>query len=223
MPASQLLPGAAAAPNPALPTVGAPLPVITPYAQPVLLGLPSVNWLDTFQGEACYEAKTYYRIPLTSGESDAVQILRILNKLILDYAGNPCVIGFAQCLVQTLAVPNDKTAQLAAVVNFMSAGVVYQADPNGIEYVRSPVQMLRDYESNGLTRGDCDDQVLLVGALLGALGITVQAIGLRVAGSATFNHVIAQINRGGTWQDYDPCNPDAPWTAYGADRLIPAP
>lgn len=211
-------------PGPGAPTIAAPAAQITPYTGATAIGIPSVNWLDTFTGEACHDDKIYYRIPLTSGETDAVQIIRILNKLQADYAVNTCVIGFARCLVQNVTGQNDKAGQLSKVVDFVRQYLIYQADPGGIEYVRSPVQMMRDYETFGYTKGDCDDQVLFVNSILGALGIQTRAIGLMLNGSSTFNHVISQINTGGgTWTDYDPCNPSAPFTVYPVARLIPVP
>lgn len=207
---------------PDAPTIAAPAAQITPYVAANLIGVPSVNWLDTFRGEACRDDKMFYRIPLNDQEADAVQIIRILYKLQQDYAANPCVIGFARCLTQNVTGQNDKKSQLSAVVDFLANYVVYQADPGGIEYVRSPVQMMREFEQLGRCRGDCDDQVLLTNSLLGALGIMTRPVGLKIAGSDTFNHVISQINTGpDVWLDYDPCNPATPWITYQVDRLIP--
>lgn len=207
---------------PDAPTIAAPAPQITPYVAANLLGVPSVNWLDTFRGESCREDKMFYRIPLTDAEPDAVQIIRILYKLQGDYAANPCVIGFARCLVQSVTGQNDKRGQLSKVVDFMRQYVIYQADPGGIEYVRSPVQMMREFEALGHCKGDCDDQVLFANSILGALGIQTRPVGLKIAGADTFNHVISQINTGGSvWLDYDPCNPENPWLTYTSDRLIP--
>lgn len=204
----------------AAPSVGAALPVIQPTTQPTALGIPNADFLDTFRGEACADTPVSYRIPLLSGEADAVQILRILNKLQSDYAANGCVQEFAQCLTRNITMDNAVRQQISAVVNFVLGYMVYQADPVDVEWVRSPVQLLRQFQSQGYGRGDCDDLVLLTNSLLGALGIKTRAIALKVNGATVWNHVISQIANASTWVDFDPCNKGQPWGVLPGDRLI---
>jgi hypothetical protein len=121
--------------------------------------------------------------------------------------------------VKKITTNNDWRAQFDAVAEFMLARTVYQADPRGLEYVRSPVQMLVDYEQEGHTRGDCDDLVLLFNALLNALGFRTRVEAVMINSDTKYDHVISAINLGGKWVEFDNCNKNAPWTVYAGGRV----
>lgn len=194
--------------------------LITPFVRPDSLGLPVGSWLDGFRGERCRDTPRQLSIPLDTAEPDAIQIIRHLQKLSLIYGRNPCVIAFARCLVEDIATNNDTARNLSRVADFMAADVVYLADPRGIEFVRSPVQLLADYERNGFAKGDCDDMTLLGNSLFLALGFPVRTVAVKIHGSELFNHVFTSVHAGGRWMDFDACRKEDPWAPHEGERAV---
>lgn len=183
------------------------------------LGLPAAAVLDDFRGELDTDPVQIIRYPLDGTQSDAEQIVTILAKLAIAYGKNPVVVSFARCLTKHITTNNDWRAQFDAVAEFLLNRIVYQADPRGFEYVRSPVQMLRDFQELGHARGDCDDMVVLFNSLLNALGFKTRVEAVMVHNDEKFDHVISAIYLGKTWAEFDGCNKNAPWTVYAGGRL----
>lgn len=191
----------------------------TAFTPLTALGIPAAAVLEDFSGEDCRDPKQWIRYPLDGTQSDAEQIVTILARLAVAYGKNPCVISFARCLVKDLTINNDWRGQFDAVSAFLLDRVVYQADPRGLEYVRSPVQMLVEFEVQGHCRGDCDDMVLLFNSLLNALGFRTRVEAVMINSDTVFDHVISSVNLGGTWAEFDGCNKNAPWTVYAGGRV----
>lgn len=197
----------------------------TPYIEPAAIGVPIADFLDGFRGEGCDDPPQTLRFELHDTEGDAVQIVRFLGRLSHIYAKNPCVIGFARCLVGSSAKNNPHRENFHTVAGWILQNALYQADPRGMEYVMSPVQMLRRWQRDGATYGDCDDQVLLFNALCGALGIATRVVAVKTPATSdrpaaeVFNHVIAQVNLGAGWFDFDPCNKSDPLFKFPGDRI----
>ena len=66
--------------------------------------------------------------------------------------------------------------------------MVYRKEPIGVEYFHTARRLLKDID-NGSSAGDCDDFVILGGALLGSLGYPVGAL-IDSSGDGVFNHVM---------------------------------
>lgn len=147
------------------------------------------------------------------GATDAEQILSVLSKLISEYGVDPRVRRFTTSLFGSEVGNDDRSGQFRAVTNFMEDGVRYVRDPLGVEYVRSPIAMLEEYEKFGIANGDCDDQVLLSGSMLNSIGFLVRPVGVHLHDSEFHDHVILQIQgEGARILSYDPCNPSAPFS-----------
>ena len=67
--------------------------------------------------------------------------------------------------------------------------MVYRKEPIGVEYFHTARRLLKDID-NGSSAGDCDDFVILGGALLGSLGYPVGALIVDSSGDGVFNHVM---------------------------------
>lgn len=193
----------------------------TAFIEPANIGVPVADFLDGFTGEGCDETPQTLRFELHDAETDAVQIIRFLSRLGKGYGVNTCVVAFARCLMQGVVTNDARKEQLDTIAGWVLSNVVYQADPRGIEYVRSPVQMLKEWYKTGRAYGDCDDHTLLVNALLIALGIPARPVAVILPGSVdqTFNHVISQVNIGQGWIDLDTCNTSNPLYKFPGERL----
>jgi hypothetical protein len=98
--------------------------------------------------------------------------------------------------------------------------VRYVRDPLGLEYVRSPIAMLGEYEKFGMANGDCDDQVLLSGSMLHSIGFAVRPVGVHLYDAQYYDHVALQIQGEKSIVNYDPCNPNDHFGEPKGDILL---
>ncbi|NBZ96878.1 MAG: hypothetical protein EBR40_10710 [Proteobacteria bacterium] len=153
------------------------------------------------------------------GTTDAEQILSVLSRLISEYGVDPRVRRFTTSLFSDSVGNDDRSGQVRAITSFMEDNVRYVRDPLGVEYVRSPVAMLDEYEKFGMANGDCDDQVLLSGSMLHSIGFAVRPVGLHLYDSEYHDHVALQIQGDRGIVNYDPCNPSNPFGEPKGDIL----
>jgi len=153
------------------------------------------------------------------GSSDAEQILSVLSRLISEYGVDPRVRRFTTSLFSDSVGNDDRSGQVRAITSFMEDNVRYVRDPLGVEYVRSPIAMLDEYEKFGMANGDCDDQVLLSGSMLHSIGFAVRPVGLHLYDSRYHDHVALQIQGDRGIVNYDPCNPSNPFGEPKGDIL----
>lgn len=166
------------------------------------------------------EANGVVRYRVGYGASDAEQILSVLSKLISEYGIDPRVRRFTTSLFGSEVGNDDRSGQVRAITSFMSDHVRYVRDPLGIEYVRSPIAMLDEYEKFGMANGDCDDQVLLSGAMFNSIGFAVRPVGIHLFDAEYHDHVALQIQGdNGRIVNYDPCNPNDQFAEPKGDIL----
>ena len=142
------------------------------------------------------------------GATDAEQIISVLSRLIAEYGIDPRVRRFTTSLFGDTVGNDDRSGQVRAVTNFMEDYVRYVRDPLGLEYVRSPIAMIEEYEKFGMANGDCDDQVLLSGSMLHSIGFAVRPVGVHLYDAQYYDHVALQIQGDKDILNYDPCNPN---------------
>lgn len=193
---------------------------LTPYTAPSAIGLPIVSPFDTFEPEGCRDTPKRISLELTNDRPDAEQIVQALARLSLAYGKSECITDFAKCLIADVTQNNDVDELFSRVAAWVVRNVIYVPDPQGAEYVRSPVQLLRQWEANGSAQGDCDDHVLLANSLFNALGFKTRAVAVHAFNPDLFDHVICQVQLRGQWYDFDPCNKSDPWHAYPGDRIV---
>lgn len=88
------------------------------------------------------------------GSTDAEQIISVLSRLIAEYGIDPRIRRFTTSLFGDSVGNDDRSGQVREVTNFMSDHVRYVRDPLGLEYVRSPIAMIDEYEKFGMANGD---------------------------------------------------------------------
>jgi len=142
------------------------------------------------------------------GATDAEQIISVLSRLISEYGIDARVRRFTTSLFNESVGNDDRSGQVRSVTNFMEDYVRYVRDPLGLEYVRSPIAMIDEYEKFGMANGDCDDQVLLSGSMLHSIGFAVRPVGVHLYDAEYYDHVALQIQGEKGIVNYDPCNPN---------------
>ncbi|NDF16303.1 hypothetical protein EB061_13480 [bacterium] len=166
------------------------------------------------------EANGVVRYRVGYGASDAEQILSVISKLTSEYGTDPRIRRFTTSLFGQGVGNDDRSGQVRAITSWMEDNVRYVRDPLGVEYIRSPIAMLDEYEKFGMANGDCDDQVLLSGSMLHSIGFAVRPVGIHLNDAEYHDHVALQIQGDrGQLVNYDPCNPSDPFAEPRGDIL----
>ena len=98
-------------------------------------------------------------------------------------------------LVAHLA-PKDHAGEILALFNFVHDEIRYVWDTRGVEHIHNAENILRQ------RAGDCDDKVIILGALLESIGhpTKVFAIGFR---RGELSHVVLLVWYSGAWVALD--------------------
>lgn len=157
--------------------------------------------------------------PISDAAPDAYSILVWLNTLAVTFGRDPDVRAFTESILPPL-FDNDIEGQLRAVTNYVKTNVKYLSDPEGTEYVISPLVLMQRIEKQGYAYGDCDDHCLLHAAMVRSLGIDERIIGVKQGPTSTyFDHVIVQAPLDGQLIDIDLCSKMAPQPNY-QEKLV---
>lgn len=128
-----------------------------------------------------------------------------LNQMIAwtrAYRTDPGIINIASQIVAGL--PNKAYFDEAhAIQNFVKGNIRYTRDVAEVEALQTPPVTL----ARG--QGDCDDQALLVGALLQAIGFPVRYVAFALQAPGEFEHVYAEVKLGTRWYGMETTEPDA--------------
>ena len=117
-------------------------------------------------------------------------VVRILTDLIEDGMRDEFVRNKAVAIVNAAGVKgHDELGEIRAIKNWVQRNMTYRKDPYGVEFFYTARRMLKDIDA-GKQAGDCDDFVILGGALLGSLGYPVGALIVDSNNDGTFNHVM---------------------------------
>jgi hypothetical protein len=162
------------------------------------------------------------RFNLNNDNSDAEQILAYLSSFLVQFSRMPEIRATAISLLAGIT-DNNIPMQVTMITNFVKSQMVYVRDPAGVEFVISPLWAIKEIQQGRKVLGDCDDHVLLLGSLLGAIGFDVRPVAVHLYDATYYDHVILQAGLGaeyGGWVDLDPCAKSLPQPVYES-RLIP--
>lgn len=142
-----------------------------------------------------------------------------MEGLVGQYLSTPLIREATVGLMKGVA-NNDIRTQVLHVTQFVKDSVTYIRDPEGAEYLVSPVRMLQSFQAYGYMMGDCDDHVILLNTMLGSIGIPSKCVGVKFGGSSEFNHVISGVQCCGGMQLIDPCAKGATQQVYNETLMV---
>lgn len=153
-------------------------------------------------------------IPVAEGRRGIAWIVATCNRLKDFYGAQPLMRTVALQIIGRVG-DHDQTAQLARLVEFVRAAVVYVADPIDLEFIQTPDRLLHEIFTQGSTRGDCDDHCVLLAALAQAVGLPCEIVGVQSPAAATLpDHVIVVAYPESGPVEIDPCAKGFPQLAY---------
>lgn len=163
---------------------------------------------------------TVHRIPILPDVPDAFTIIAAIQFVIEQFGRDPRVRQASLSLLSS-RINNDVTEHARTLASWVMSRMVYLADPDGGEFIQTPLVLLDTIAKKGFAYGDCDDHVVLLGAMLNSIGILARAVAVKLGGGEFYNHVIIEYPANGRTVTLDPCAKLVTAPRY-ADRLVAA-
>ena len=156
-----------------------------------------------------------YDIP--SGIPGTRTTLKVMARLVREASMDQIIRTKAEDLVGDL--PGQSfTDQVRCCFGYVRDNVRYLQDCNGVEQIHTPVVMLQKM------KGDCDDMVTLLAALLESIGHPCRFVAVGYRNPSECEHVYLETRVGNDWISLDPTQlvnigwaPIPPWTS---DRVM---
>jgi transglutaminase-like putative cysteine protease len=161
---------------------------------------------------------TVHRIPLDPKAPDAWTIISAIQFVIEQFGRDPRIRAATLPLLSS-RINNDIKSHANTIAEFVMRKMVYLADPDGGEFIQTPLVLLNTIAQKGFAYGDCDDHVVLLGAMLTAAGIPARAVAVKLHGSDYYNHVVVEYPLNGKTVLVDPCAKTVA-TPHYRDRLV---
>lgn len=159
---------------------------------------------------------------IPGGDAGTERTLARMDRFMDRGAVQPEIIQIAQDVALRVA-PRDEDGQALALLGWVRAHTHYVHDPRtrgGAELVKDPDRMLREISARGKAVGDCDDQVVLLGALLRAIGIESEPVVVS-PDAGDYAHVLLRYRSPASgWVTLDPITRNSPgWFPMGTVRV----
>lgn len=154
------------------------------------------------------EAPTQSLYNIANGARGTRQTLRLMSRLSREGKTHPAVREKAADLV--MHIPGQEfTSEARELFHFVRDCVRYLRDVNGVETVASPDVVLEQLY------GDCDDQAVLLAAMLESIGHPARFAAVGYA-PGEFEHVYVETRIGDKWIALDPTVPGAAmgWSVF---------
>lgn len=176
------------------------------------------KWLDNFLPKE--DLKTY-EVQLSDNNKATYESVEVIKKLIEEGKKDIVIRTTAEKIVQYIE-PKDYEREVKAVYNFVVRRLRYTKDIHRVETVHRARELLRRHKK----AADCDDFVILTGALLQSIGhpVRIVIIGNNYLDKEDYSHIYIQVMAGKKWVSLDGSVPGAKagWEApkYATKKII---
>jgi len=107
---------------------------------------------------------------LPDGQSGNIETIKFMKEVARLRSGHPLIRKFALNILQDYGVPsNHYIDEALAIGDYVKKRVRYVRDPDDIEYLQDPIDLIGQMKNNE-AQGDCDDMALLIASLLLSIG-----------------------------------------------------
>lgn len=127
---------------------------------------------------------------LADGLNGNIQTIRMMTKIARERSGDPKVRKLALNILAFYNVPSHfYIDESIAIADYIKKKVRYVRDPDGIEYLQDPKDLIEQMEIAN-AQGDCDDMALLTATLLLSIGHQPKFRAVRYSKSfGNYNHI----------------------------------
>ncbi len=136
-------------------------------------------------------------VDIPNGAAGVFTTASTMRQLINAYKTDVELRSTAANLVFLTPEKNDY-AEVEAIFNFVRDNIRYLKDVHNVETLTTPDRTLQ------LGYGDCDDQVVLLGAMLESIGYPTRIVLTGYGDPGIFEHVYLQALVQNHWVDMDP-------------------
>lgn len=179
------------------------------------------EWRGNFVQSGTEDGQNLYSFALNSETPDAWQIVTAIANFAEQYGANPNLRQFVESLFPSDMGNNDQPTQYNVVASYVLTNMTYVSDPNGVEYLISPFQLLKSICATGTAYGDCDDHVLLFNSMLNSIGFETHVVGVQADPTTPlFTHVLSMVKLAGQMYFFDACNKENPYETPTGNLLI---
>lgn len=161
------------------------------------------QWLDKFLPK---EEMTVYDVKLSDSNRATYESVEVIKKLIDQGKKDLVIRTLAEKITQYIP-PKDYKREVKAIYNFVVRRLRYTKDIHRVETVHRARDLLRRH----LKAADCDDFVILTGALLQSIGhpVRIVIIGNNYKDKEDYSHIYIQTNVNDKWIALDGSVPGA--------------
>lgn len=130
---------------------------------------------------------------IPSGSRGTRATLNIMSRIVRRYKRFVPIRQLALNLVRDLPGQKDFAGQVQRLQRYVRRNIQYVRDVNGVETVQTPERTLAS------KAGDCDDQSVLLAALLESIGHPTRFVAIRTAPLGPYQHVYTETKIGRRW------------------------
>lgn len=135
---------------------------------------------------------TVERTTIPWGDTGSVATLAKMRSIVNASLVNPIVIAEGHRIANHIQA-RDYFAIAQTIRFFLAQNFRFIADPIGIELVRTPEFLLRQFNANGYMTGDCDDAAVIGAALGKAVGIPANFVAVGFKRNGPLLHVFTEL------------------------------
>lgn len=132
------------------------------------------------------------------GDAGSLTTLAKMRRIVNDSIKMPIVVEAAHSVISGVA-PRDYKGIAVAVRDWLTVNFRFVADPLGVELLRTPEYMIRQWDTNGIVTGDCDDAAILGASLAKAVGVQPLFVAIGFRRNGPFAHVYTTLTKDGKW------------------------
>jgi transglutaminase-like putative cysteine protease len=130
---------------------------------------------------------------IPDGVAGTKATLNIMRRFVREYKKSLPVRELALSLVRPLPGHKNWVGQIKALHRYVQKRIQYVRDIRGVETIATPLVTIQSGQ------GDCDDQAVLLAALLESIGHRTRFVAIRQTTFGPFVHVFTEAKIGSRW------------------------
>lgn len=144
----------------------------------------------------------FQRMNIGTGNSAIYNTVAKMSQIVSESSKNPYIRKWAEHIVRSV-IPGNKLHEANAIYLFVRDKTRYLNDPDGMEYLQTPLYVLQQLEKSIMPSLDCDDSTMLSLSLLKSIGFPVAIRIISTNASNAYSHVYGLFSVNNVWYPID--------------------